>query len=282
MAERGVFAEAERDLAAEVALGISGVKRVDNRIRIDPAWRRPPPADGQRSPADIATDAVDSAIICLENTHNRAGGTVQNEEDMAAVRDLADKYKLPLHIDGARIFNAAVKLGVPVATGVFGPDDNSSQLETVVGFGSISTPTPGPSPTPTNLFPPGSDAPIARILIPNAEIDAPVVVKGVDNAGVMIAPDNAYDVAWYDFSAQPGFGGNAVFAAHVDYINVGPAVFWNLKDLEPGDVIDVRLVDGTVYRYADEIFSLGREFVDTLKGRASGRPLRLVVGVAEQ
>ena len=32
------------------------------------------------------------------------------------------------------------------------------------------------------------------------------------------------------------------------------------------------------FRYADEIFSLGREFVDTLKGRASGRPLRLVVG----
>ncbi|AUX40535.1 transcriptional regulator [Sorangium cellulosum] len=35
------------------------------------------------------------------------------------------------------------------------------------------------------------------------------------------------------------------------------------------------------FRYADEIFSLGREFVDTLKGRASGRPLRLVVGVAD-
>src|SRR6185369_16760593 len=35
------------------------------------------------------------------------------------------------------------------------------------------------------------------------------------------------------------------------------------------------------YRYADEIFSLGREFVDTLKGRASGRQLRLVVGVSD-
>lgn len=36
-----------------------------------------------------------------------------------------------------------------------------------------------------------------------------------------------------------------------------------------------------VYRYADEIFSLGREMVDTVKGRASGRPLRLVVGIAD-
>jgi LysR family transcriptional activator of nhaA len=35
------------------------------------------------------------------------------------------------------------------------------------------------------------------------------------------------------------------------------------------------------FRYAEEIFSLGREFVDTLKGRASGRPLRLVVGAAD-
>jgi LysR family transcriptional activator of nhaA len=34
------------------------------------------------------------------------------------------------------------------------------------------------------------------------------------------------------------------------------------------------------FRYADEIFSLGREFLDTVKGRASGRPLRLVVGVS--
>lgn len=35
------------------------------------------------------------------------------------------------------------------------------------------------------------------------------------------------------------------------------------------------------FRYADEIFSLGREFLDTVKGRASGQPLRLVVGVSD-
>lgn len=57
-----------------------------------------------------------TGLICVENTHNRSGGTVQNEEDLAAVRDLADKHGLPVHMDGARIFNAAVKLGVPVAS----------------------------------------------------------------------------------------------------------------------------------------------------------------------
>jgi len=40
-------------------------------------------------------------------------------------------------------------------------------------------------------------------------------------------------------------------------------------------------VGRVAFRYADEIFSLGREFVDTLKGRASGKPLRLTVGVAD-
>jgi LysR family transcriptional activator of nhaA len=40
-------------------------------------------------------------------------------------------------------------------------------------------------------------------------------------------------------------------------------------------------VGSVVYRFADEIFSLGRDLVDTLKGRPTGRPLRLVVGVAD-
>ena len=150
---------------------------------------------------------------------------------------------------GTTLIVAAVGLMALVAMGRIGGDDGNSSLETVVGFGEFSTPTPGPSPTPSSQFPPGSDSAIARIVIEKAKIDAPIVDKGVNEEGVMQAPDNATDVAWYDFSAHPGFGGNAVFAAHVDYIRVGPAVFWNLKDLEAGDLIRVRLADGTEYRY---------------------------------
>jgi threonine aldolase len=57
-----------------------------------------------------------TGLVCIENTHNRAGGTVQNEEDLAAVRDLADRHGMPVHMDAARVFNAAVKLGVPVSS----------------------------------------------------------------------------------------------------------------------------------------------------------------------
>ncbi len=162
----------------------------------------------------------------------------------------SNKLSILLITVGTLLIVVAIGLMAVVATGVIGTNDRNSDLVTVVGFGDIATPPVGPSPTPDAQFPPGSTAPITRIIIPNAEINAPIVVKGVDNAGVMLAPDNAYDVAWYDFSAQPGFGGNAVFAAHVDYVNVGPAVFWNLKDLNPGDIIEVQQADGTSIKYA--------------------------------
>jgi threonine aldolase len=55
-----------------------------------------------------------TGLIAVENTHNRCGGTVLGEEDLGAVREVADAAGVPVHMDGARIFNAATKLGVPV------------------------------------------------------------------------------------------------------------------------------------------------------------------------
>lgn len=109
-------------------------------------------------------------------------------------------------------------------------------------------------PTPTASPRPPSAAPIELLAIPRFGVEGPIVVRGVDSNGVMETPDGPTSIAWYDFSARPGFpvevdGGNAVFSAHVDYYNYGPAVFWNLKDLERNDVIEVRLTDGTVYQY---------------------------------
>jgi threonine aldolase len=52
-------------------------------------------------------------LIVLENTHNRCGGAVLDVEYIRSVGQLADEYGLSLHIDGARLFNAAVALEVP-------------------------------------------------------------------------------------------------------------------------------------------------------------------------
>jgi threonine aldolase len=53
-------------------------------------------------------------LICLENTHNRCGGACLTPDYMRQVRELADKHNLAIHLDGARVFNAAVALGVDV------------------------------------------------------------------------------------------------------------------------------------------------------------------------
>ena len=54
-------------------------------------------------------------LVVIENTHNRAGGTVIPQENIKAIADISHDRGLSLHIDGARIFNAAVALNVDVA-----------------------------------------------------------------------------------------------------------------------------------------------------------------------
>lgn len=109
-----------------------------------------------------------------------------------------------------------------------------------------------PEATPTATLPPGDDSPISQFVVPKFGIAAPVQVKGVDANNVMESPDGPTNVAWYDFSGKPGFGSNAVFSGHVDYINYGAAVFWHIKELVAGDTIEVHLESGTVYTYAVE------------------------------
>ncbi|WP_287198345.1 GntG family PLP-dependent aldolase [Mesorhizobium sp.] len=53
-------------------------------------------------------------LLCLENTHNAAGGRITEPGHVAALADIAHASGLKVHLDGARIFNAAVALGRPV------------------------------------------------------------------------------------------------------------------------------------------------------------------------
>jgi threonine aldolase len=55
-----------------------------------------------------------TGLICIENTHNMAGGTVMPVDTAREICDGAHSMGLPIHLDGARIFNAAVALGVGV------------------------------------------------------------------------------------------------------------------------------------------------------------------------
>jgi LPXTG-site transpeptidase (sortase) family protein len=82
--------------------------------------------------------------------------------------------------------------------------------------------------------------------IPSIGVDAPIVATGVDPSGQMAIPDNVQDVAWYKFGSIPGDAGSAVLAAHVDLAGQGKGVFFDLHELEQGDLVQIGFSDGTV------------------------------------
>lgn len=82
-----------------------------------------PSADGLLDPAAVeAAVAPDlpyrsrTGLIEVENTHNLAGGTVADRPRLEALIAVARRHGLPIHLDGARLFNAAATLGVSAAS----------------------------------------------------------------------------------------------------------------------------------------------------------------------
>lgn len=121
----------------------------------------------------------------------------------------------------------------------------------IVTASDLATTSPAPStspPTPTPL-PPLGDQPY-EMVIDKIGVDAPVQTFGLDAEEVPEIPtgDNAANVvAWYDFTARPGVGSNAVFAGHVTWF--GEAVFFRLPDLALNDSIKLKGADGTLLTY---------------------------------
>ena len=109
----------------------------------------------------------------------------------------------------------------------------------------------GARPGPVNALPPTSPRAGALpvgIRIAKAQVDATVeTVQIVD--GAMQDPTGPFVVSWYKETAKLGQRGNAVMAGHLDYWDVGEAVFYNLDDVVKGDEIEVTGEDGKVYKY---------------------------------
>ena len=88
---------------------------------------------GRIAPRDLA-DAIrprgnvhmpPTTLVCLENTHNRCSGGVLTPEDTKGIADVAHNAGASVHLDGARVFNAAVSLEVPPSELVKDVDDVS-------------------------------------------------------------------------------------------------------------------------------------------------------------
>jgi threonine aldolase len=89
------------------------VRTDDGHLTADHIRRAPRPPSYMRS---------DLGLVVLENTHNFAGGTVADAALVRGAIEAAHGLGLPVHVDGARLWNAAVALGVPLASLVAGAD----------------------------------------------------------------------------------------------------------------------------------------------------------------
>jgi LPXTG-site transpeptidase (sortase) family protein len=126
------------------------------------------------------------------------------------------------------------------------PPAEEGELAEVPSFGGAR---PGPIlPIFTGI--PRGIAPI-QLQIDRAGIDAPIE-RGQILDGVMQDPTGPWVVTWYEELSFLGQGTNVVMAGHVDYWDVGPAVFWGVPSLVEGDIIRVVAEDGEVFEYQVE------------------------------
>jgi Sortase domain len=112
--------------------------------------------------------------------------------------------------------------------------------------------TGGMRPGPIGLNPQPlavAGVPPIAINIQAASVDAVIETLEIVD-GVMQDPTGPWVVSWYKETGRLGVPDeNVVVAAHVDYWNVGPAVFYNIRNLAEGDVVDLTGEDNDIYRY---------------------------------
>jgi len=120
-----------------------------------------------------------------------------------------------------------------------------------------------------------------RVTIPAIGVDSKLLHLGVNANGTIQVPSletSAGLAAWYKYSVTPGQIGTSVIEGHVDNLQ-GPAVFFRLGALRPGDAIDVTLADGVtaVFRVTGvREFSKARFPAGTVYGQARYPALRLI------
>lgn len=140
--------------------------------------------------------------------------------------------------------------------------DGESTPESTPSQPPIESTTTGELPSSGALRPGpvGQDSPLAlasnptdpvNIVVEKAGINAIVEQQDIVD-GVMVNPSGPWVVAWYRQTATLGEQGNVVLAGHVDFWNVGPSVFFNVRDLVEGDEIVLTGEDDSTYTYAVE------------------------------
>jgi sortase (surface protein transpeptidase) len=158
---------------------------------------------------------------------------------------------------------ALLTVGLVAACG--NDDDGSDAPE------AVETPTNTPEPTataePTATTPPSPtptpyDGEVASFRIPRFDVESAIENVGLTPNNQLDVPHDPHNTAWYGIYDRPGWGGNAVFSAHVDYFPNIRGPFYDLARVEEGDIFVVVMADGTEYYY--EAIRYERYHVETI------------------
>jgi Sortase domain len=142
---------------------------------------------------------------------------------------------------------------------------------------------PGAPPAGAVVAPPRpiADARVARpvyLSIPVIGVHTRLIRLGLTAQGTLQVPPSTAVAGWYTGSPRPGQVGSAIIAGHIDSV-LGPAVFFRLRLLRPGDLVYVRHADGTlaVFRvYAEHMYAKDRFPTRQVYGPAPDPELRLI------
>jgi sortase (surface protein transpeptidase) len=125
------------------------------------------------------------------------------------------------------------------------------------------------------------------IVEPVAPVGLAVEAAGIDAGiealrvvdGAMQDPSGPWVVGWYENLGALGRDGNVVMAGHIDYWNVGPAVFYNLSTLVPGNEVVLSGADGKSYPFAVEWvrqYDSASMPLDEVAGTTEGQSVTLI------
>ena len=119
-----------------------------------------------------------------------------------------------------------------------------------------------------------------ELSIPAIDVRVAVDVVGLDTAGQVEVPVDVARSGWYRFSAKPGSGaGSTVIVGHVDGVDQGAGAFYDLRSLDPGDIITVTRADEREMTYevvARERFDKDRVPLRELFSRSGPERLTLI------
>jgi sortase (surface protein transpeptidase) len=195
----------------------------------------PPPRGGRwRLWAAAATVLLIGAAVLV------AGGIRGNDDALSAPPTTASEPAAATAADS----EAAAASSEPASPGVAAPrirqDDEAPAPVVEAPAPVVEAPAPVP--------PADRSAPL-ELRIPAIGVSTSMTELGLNPDNTVEVPTDFQQAGWFAPGPSPGQPGSAVILGHVDSYR-GPAVFFRLRSLHPGDAVEVRLADGAVAHFA--------------------------------